>query len=339
MRSSALRRRKRVRRTMTSIWWSIQCVMKPSSGSVRGTPSTIASMFAPKFSCSCVCLYRLFSTTLATASRFSTITRRWPVRPEDSSRMSAMPVILPSRARSLILTATLSGLTWYGSSVMTRHVRPCTSSTLTTARIVIEPRPVRYASLMPRVPRIWACVGKSGPGDALHERLEQLLARGIRVLERPERAVGDLAEVVRRDVGGHADRDADGAVDQQVGEARREHDRLLRLTVVVVLEVDGVFFDVAHHLERERGHLRLGVPGRGGALVAGRAEVALAECERVPQRPRLHEADEGVVDGRVAVRVVVAHDLADDARALGERLVGAEPAVVHARRSRGGARA
>ncbi len=57
--------------------------------------------------------------------------------------MSAMPVILPSRARSLILTATLSGFTWYGSSVMTRQVRPCTSSTLTTARIVIEPRPVR----------------------------------------------------------------------------------------------------------------------------------------------------------------------------------------------------
>ena len=76
MRSSALRRRNCVRRTMTSIWWSIQCVMNPSSGSVRGTPSTIASMFAPKFSCSWVCLYRLFSTTLATASRFSTITRR-----------------------------------------------------------------------------------------------------------------------------------------------------------------------------------------------------------------------------------------------------------------------
>ena len=54
-----------------------------------------------------------------------------------------MPVILPSRARSLILTATLSGLTWYGSSVITRHVRPWISSTLTTARIVIEPRPVR----------------------------------------------------------------------------------------------------------------------------------------------------------------------------------------------------
>ena len=118
-------------------------VMKPSSASVRGTPSTIASMFAPKFSCSWVCLYRLFSTTLATASRLSTITRRWPVRPEVSSRMSAMPAILPSLTSSAILIARLSGLTWYGSSVTTRQVRPWSSSTLTTARMVIEPRPVR----------------------------------------------------------------------------------------------------------------------------------------------------------------------------------------------------
>ena len=37
-------------------------------------------MLAPKVSCSWVCLYRLLSTTLATASRLSTITSRWPVR-------------------------------------------------------------------------------------------------------------------------------------------------------------------------------------------------------------------------------------------------------------------
>lgn len=56
MRFSASFSRNCVRRTMTSIWWAIQFEMKPSIASVRGTPSTIASMFAPKFSCSCVCL-------------------------------------------------------------------------------------------------------------------------------------------------------------------------------------------------------------------------------------------------------------------------------------------
>ena len=55
-RSSALRSRKRVRRTMTSIWCVTQCRMNASSDSVRGTPSTSASMLAPKFVCRSVCL-------------------------------------------------------------------------------------------------------------------------------------------------------------------------------------------------------------------------------------------------------------------------------------------
>ena len=54
-----------------------------------------------------------------------------------------MPVTLPLSASSAILRASASGLTWYGSSVMARIVRPReSSSTSTTARIVTEPRPV-----------------------------------------------------------------------------------------------------------------------------------------------------------------------------------------------------
>lgn len=45
----------------------------------------------------------------------------------------------------------------------TRHWRFWISSTSTTARIVMEPRPVRYASSMPLRPTTRAPVGKSGP--------------------------------------------------------------------------------------------------------------------------------------------------------------------------------
>src|SRR3712207_7377817 len=52
--------------------------------------------------------------------------------------------------------------------------------------------------------------------------------------------VDHLAQVVRRDVGGHADRDPARAVDQQVRDARRQHRGLLLGAVVVGLEIDGV---------------------------------------------------------------------------------------------------
>ena len=165
--------------------------------------------------------------------------------------------------------------------------------------------------------------------DALNERFEQLFARSVGVFECPESGLRHLAQVVRRDVGGHADRDADRAVDQQVREPCRQHPRLLRATVVVVLHVDGVFVDVADHLHGERRHLGLGVPVGGRAVVARGSEVALPQCERVAQRPRLHQPHEGVVDRGVTVRVELAHHVADDAGALRECTVGSIATVVH----------
>ena len=78
--------------------------------------------------------------------------------------MSATPVIRPSLCSCAIDSTRLSGFTWYGSWETTRMVRPLASSSVsTTARIRIEPRPVRYASEMPSLPTISAPVGKSGP--------------------------------------------------------------------------------------------------------------------------------------------------------------------------------
>ena len=65
-----------------------------------------------------------------------------------------------------------------------------------------------------------------GALDALHERGEQLLLGGLGVLEGPDDAGADLPQVVRRDVGGHADRDPGAAVDQQVRHPRRQDDGL-----------------------------------------------------------------------------------------------------------------
>src|SRR6185369_15466162 len=66
---------------------------------------------APKVVCSWVCLNRLFSTTLATASRLRVTTIRMPMRSDDSSLMSAIPATRPSRASCAMDSMRLSGLT------------------------------------------------------------------------------------------------------------------------------------------------------------------------------------------------------------------------------------
>ena len=182
---------------------------------------------------------------------------------------------------------------------------------------------------MPRRPTISAAGGEVRALDPLDERLQQFLVGGVEVVEVPLDPVGDLAQVVRRDLGGHADRDPLGAVDQQVGEPAGQDDRLGCPAVVVRPEIDGVLVDVPEHLHRQRRQPALGVPHGGRRVVARRAEVALAVDQRHPHRPGLGESDQGVVDGAVAVRVVLAHDVADHPGALEVPAVGPVPAVVH----------
>ena len=93
------------------------------------------------------------------------------------------------------------------------------------------------------------------PLEVAHEPLD--VDRGV--VDVGDDRIGRLAQVVRRDVRGHADGDAGGAVDKQVGEARGEDERLLARLVVVRPEVDCVGVDVAQHLGGEPRETGLGV--------------------------------------------------------------------------------
>ena len=164
---------------------------------------------------------------------------------------------------------------------------------------------------------------------ALHV-LHQVLDVRVGLVDQLHDRVDRLTEMMGRDVRRHADRDARGAVHEEVREARRKRERLLARLVVVRPERDGVHVDVAEHLRGETLEPALRVPHRRRRVVVDRAEVALPVDERVPQRERLRHPHEGVVDRRVAVRVVVAHDVADDVRRLLVRPVRLHAGLVHA---------
>ena len=95
------------------------------------------------------------------------------------------------------------------------------------------------------------------------------------------------------------------------------------------MEVDGLFVEI---FEQRRGNLRqlgFGVPVGCRRISIDGAEVSLTENQRVAQRPVLGEADESVVDGEVAVRVVLAHDFADDAGAFARGADWVEAHLLH----------
>ena len=154
--------------------------------------------------------------------------------------------------------------------------------------------------------------------------LDQLVDRDLRIRQQRQTRVHHFRQIVRRDVGRHPHRDARRTVDEQVGNSRRHDERLVLGAVVIRPEVNGLLVDVDQQLVPDPGHADFGVTHGGGVVAVDRPEVALSVDEHVAQREVLRHADDRVVDGRVAVRVVLADDVADDARRF---LVSTVPVV------------
>ena len=95
----------------------------------------------------------------------------------------------------------------------------------------------------------------------------QLVQRGVGIGDQVPGGRDDLGEVVRGHVGRHADSDSGRAVDQQVGQAGREHLRLNFRAVVVGDEIDGVLIERRHHFHGGRAQPALGVAHRRRRVV------------------------------------------------------------------------
>ena len=174
-------------------------------------------------------------------------------------------------------------------------------------------------------PRDDAARRKVRPADDLAE----LVHRHRGPVEDRARGVDDLAQVVRGDVGRHADGDPRRAVHQEVRQRGGQDRGLGRRLLVVGGEVDRLLLDVLQELLGGLVEAALGVAVGRRRVAVDRAEVPLGVDERVAHDPGLGQAHQRVVHGRVPVGVVVLQDLAHHARALVEGPVVDEPLAQH----------
>ncbi len=172
------------------------------------------------------------------------------------------------------------------------------------------------------------------PGQAVDETRSREIRRGdvfdqlldiqLGILQQRQTGVCHLAQIVRRDIGRHANRDAGRTVHQQIGEARREHQRFVFRAVVVRPVIHRFLVQIGEQLVGDPGHADLGVTHRRRVVAVHRTEVALPVHQGITQRKILRHAHDGVVYRRVAVRVILTDHIADDTRRF---LVGLVPVV------------
>ena len=138
-----------------------------------------------------------------------------------------------------------------------------------------------------------------------------------------------LADVVRRNIRRHPDRDTRGSVDEQLRQARGEDDRLRALIVEIGDEVDRIFVDLREHLHRDACETRFGVSISGRWIAVDRAKITVTVDEWIAQRKLLRHAYERVVHRGVAVRVKALEDFTDHTGAFTMLLVGGEIDLAH----------
>ena len=192
-----------------------------------------------------------------------------------------------------------------------------------------------------------AAGGEVGALDVLAE----VLAGQRRVADQRHQRLDDLAQVVRRDVGRHADGDAGAAVDQQLRNGGRQHDRLAQGGVVVVAEVDGLVANVAQQLfgDRAPGAPRCSAWRRGcrrrasrscpRRAPAGSAARTAAPCAPSPRTRRRRRADGTSRAPRRRPRPTCAAASRRSGAGSGTWRTGCAAAPASARRARRAARA
>ena len=170
-----------------------------------------------------------------------------------------------------------------------------------------------------------AAAGKIRRGDVFH----QIRRLQIRLFQQRNRGLGHFAQIVRRNFGGHAHRNARRAVEQHHRQPRRQGNRLFKSAVVIGHEIHRALIEFGQQQFGNRCEPRFGVAHRRRAVAVARAEVADAVDQRIAQGKVLRHAHHRFIGRTVAVRMVFAENLADHARRLHRLGIGRQAHLFH----------
>ncbi len=149
------------------------------------------------------------------------------------------------------------------------------------------------------------------------------------ILEQRQARVDDLAEIVRRNVGGHTDRNAGRPVDQEIRYACRQDVRLMLALVIIRREVDRLFVDVGQQILSHPSHANFGVAHSSRRIAVDGAKVALPVDEQIAHGEGLRHTDDGLVDRAIAVWMVLTDHVTDDTGRFFVRFVEVVPQFAH----------
>jgi len=130
------------------------------------------------------------------------------------------------------------------------------------------------------------------------------------------KGIDDFVQIMGRNIGSHAHSDATGPIQQEIGQCRRQYQRLRHGFIEVRAIIDRLFVQIRQQFLCDWGEARLGVTHSCGAITIDRTKVALTINEWVAHGEVLGHTHHGVVDRRVTMWVELAEHLPDNTSAF-----------------------
>ena len=136
------------------------------------------------------------------------------------------------------------------------------------------------------------------------------------LVDQMNRRIDHFGGVVRRNVRRHPHGNPARAIGEQIGEQPRHDFGLFVFPVICGAIVDRAVVKPRHQVDGNRRQPRFGIAIRRGIVAVDIAEIALSVDQWITQRECLREADHRVINRLVAMRMIFADNIADNARAL-----------------------
>ena len=169
------------------------------------------------------------------------------------------------------------------------------------------------------------------PGRKIRPRhdLHQLFQRERRIGNQRQRRIQNLSWVMRRDIGGHANRNAARAIDQQIGEGRRQNPRFIHAFIIIRLEIHRVFVNTCQQCAGCGGKARFGVAHRRRRIAINRTKIPLPINQGQTHGKGLRHTHQRIINRSIAMRMVFTHHIANHARRFAIGLVSCVAGFLH----------
>ena len=144
------------------------------------------------------------------------------------------------------------------------------------------------------------CSRKIRPWQMLHDAINVKLG----IFNQGDGGINDFIQVMRWNIGGHTNRNAGRAIDQQSGNPGWHNQWLVFGFIVIWTEVDGFLGKISQQFMGQFRHADFGITHGCCGITVYRTKVTLAIHQHVTHCKRLRHTNDGVVNGRITVRMI-----------------------------------